>query len=380
MALTSKLEAIGDAIRSKTGKAEKLSLDAMVSEIEGITTGGDIPQEKFHITGNCDYMFASPAWTWYLEEYGDRITTSGITNAQYMFKDSAVESIPFELDFSTYQSYVRGMFQDSDVKEIAKISNLDAYTMESMFENCGLLRYLPEFENFNPHFNNTTINSLACKRIFTNCYSLRSVPEEFMEQLYTYGDIPEHASVFASLNGLYSMDEVRGLNPTSNKNYLNTNVFYGFGDCCFRWKEVIFKTNDDGTPIDVDWSGQTINLSSIGYAPVSEIMYTNESNTINNGITADKEVTDASSYQRLKNDADWFTCKPEYSRYNHDSAVRTLQSLPDASMRGVVENTDINTIVFNSNMGSQTDGRGVGTLTESEIAEAVAKGFTVSFT
>ena len=40
MALTNKLSAIGDAIREKTGKADKLSLDQMVTEIAGIETGG----------------------------------------------------------------------------------------------------------------------------------------------------------------------------------------------------------------------------------------------------------------------------------------------------------------------------------------------------
>lgn len=40
MALTDKLTAIADAIRGKTGGTDALSLDAMVTEIEGIETGG----------------------------------------------------------------------------------------------------------------------------------------------------------------------------------------------------------------------------------------------------------------------------------------------------------------------------------------------------
>lgn len=40
MALTNKLSAIGDAIREKTGKEDKLSLDQMAMEIAGIETGG----------------------------------------------------------------------------------------------------------------------------------------------------------------------------------------------------------------------------------------------------------------------------------------------------------------------------------------------------
>lgn len=40
MAITEKLGAIADAIRGKTGKAEKMTLDQMPGEIEGIQAGG----------------------------------------------------------------------------------------------------------------------------------------------------------------------------------------------------------------------------------------------------------------------------------------------------------------------------------------------------
>ena len=57
MALTEKLSAIAAAIRAKTGKAEKLSLDQMPNEIAGIDSGGADPvlQEKT-ITENGFYM------------------------------------------------------------------------------------------------------------------------------------------------------------------------------------------------------------------------------------------------------------------------------------------------------------------------------------
>lgn len=45
MALTNKLSAIGDAIRAKTGKSQKLTLDSMVTEINSITTGGGSGEE-----------------------------------------------------------------------------------------------------------------------------------------------------------------------------------------------------------------------------------------------------------------------------------------------------------------------------------------------
>ena len=50
MALTDKLTAIADAIRTKTGGTDTLTLDGMVTEIEGIETGGDTSIEDSLIT------------------------------------------------------------------------------------------------------------------------------------------------------------------------------------------------------------------------------------------------------------------------------------------------------------------------------------------
>jgi hypothetical protein len=75
----------------------------------------------------------------------------------------------------------------------------------------------------------------------------------------------------------------------------------------------------------------------------------------------------------LKNDPDWYSSKVEYSRYNHDSAVNTINSLPDTSAYGT------NTIKFKGAAGSATDGGAINTLTEEEIAVAAVKGWTVTF-
>ena len=56
MALTDKLKAIADAIRSKTGSTESMSLDGMATEISNISTGGSIEEpyviETYDSAGN----------------------------------------------------------------------------------------------------------------------------------------------------------------------------------------------------------------------------------------------------------------------------------------------------------------------------------------
>lgn len=57
MALTNKLEAIGDAIREKTGGTDKLSLDDMPTQIKSIEGGesGGVSQEDFNFFLNTDF-------------------------------------------------------------------------------------------------------------------------------------------------------------------------------------------------------------------------------------------------------------------------------------------------------------------------------------
>ena len=56
MALTDKLKAIADAIRSKTGSTESMTLDQMATERSNISTGGSIEEpyviETYDSAGN----------------------------------------------------------------------------------------------------------------------------------------------------------------------------------------------------------------------------------------------------------------------------------------------------------------------------------------
>ena len=93
----------------------------------------------------------------------------------------------------------------------------------------------------------------------------------------------------------------------------------------------------------------------------------------------DKEIKDDATYQVLKDDPDAWTTKLEYAFYNHDSAVETINSLPDTSAY-LAEAGGTNTIKFKGNAGSKTDGGAINTMTAEEIAVAAAKGWTVAFT
>lgn len=378
----SSLTGIADAIRGKNGKTDTYKPSEMAAAITAITTGGGsredfIPDSALVISGKCDYKFSNSSWDWFIEKYGNQITTNNITSANNMFYNSNIETIPFDLNFDNSKTGISAgyLFYGCDnLKQIGKIINLRTNSYSNLFYNCLKLRYLPEFINF---FNDG-MGIINNSYIFVDCYSLRSIPEELLTKLtYNNSNYAFYSPYYNGFESCYSLDEIRGLNVQTGT--LTSNAFYNAFGYCDRVKNIIFATQEDGTPYTANWKSQTIDLKTrLGYSKYNS----NEDKramciVYNSGITADKEVKDATTYATLKNDADWFTVDVAYSRYNHDSAVNTINSLPDTSAY-LAANGGTNTIKFLGESGSATDGGAINTLTEAEIAVATAKGWTVS--
>ena len=335
---------------------------------EGVPT-----DEELTISGDCSYRFSNNGWNWFLEKYKDRLIFNNITDASNMFEmSSSIKSIDFDIIFDDSQSYIsaRNMFANcGNLENIRKIVNLKAREMARMFDGCQRLRYLPQFENFS--FIDYDYGDLS--NFFYNCRGLRSIPEEFLKKLSTSkGNQTFYSLGYGSFAYCFSLDEIKGINI--RRSNINSNLFSNTFDYCTRVKNIIFAKEDNGSPYTATWKKQYINLSVyIGYAY-------DDSNILlyNSGITSDKKVIDDTTYQALKNDPDWFTLKSEYSRYNHDSAVATINSLPDTSAY-LATAGGTNTIKFKGDAGSATDGGAINTLTEEEIAVATAKGWTITF-
>lgn len=374
---------IADAIRSKNGTENAYKPREMAAAITAIEvgSGGDgecsglhIPEETLVVDKDCRYKFAYGSWDWFIKEFGDKITTVNIGDAQNMFYNCLqLTEIPFDLNFGndTYFTYASMFSNCSKLTSIGKLKNGYPSSLDSMFSACSNLRYLPEFVNFN--FNRFyTYSSATAKNMFYNCNSLRSIPEDLLKQIYqplctAYYNI----HLYNMFYSCHVLDEIRGLNPQTGT--IASNMFSGIFGACYRLKDVIFATQEDGTPYKVNWKTQTIDFVGVGVSNTAKSITGG-----NSGITADKEVTDDASYQALKDNPDWFTIKTEYSRYNHDSAVNTINSLPDTS-EYLASAGGTNTIKFKGAAGSNTDGGAINTLTEEEIAVAAAKGWTVTF-
>ena len=339
------------------------------------TGGAELPSEALTISGNCSYRFSFSGWDWFIENYGDQITTSNITSATNMFYYSKIETIPFTINLSTNANGCSciSMFEScSNLKTLPEISG-KPNSFSSVFSNCYSIRQIPDSWG-NLDFSKIQADSfININDIFNSCYSLRQIPASLISKLHNKKTTGSYSKLYYTcFSSCYSLDEI--LNLPVDGATMTSNMFASSFDNCSRLKDMTFATNN-GTPYTANWKTQTIDLTkSVGNSSNS---YVNNILNYNSGITADKKVTDDTTYQALKNDPDWFTTNVAYSRYNHDSAVATINSLPDTSAY-LAANGGTNTIKFRGNSGSATDGGAINTLTEEEIAVATAKGWTVT--
>lgn len=392
MALINKLEAIGDAVRAKTGDTDKLTLDEMATKINGIAPG---PTESdLTITGNISQFF-----------YDGRMLDFN-AKFPFIFKDitnitDCFGSVPSNRDLSSIVistaifdsdqigANASGCFQNQYTNSLPVINGaiclLGGVTFRGNF-------YLQE-DKIRTFLMNSKLKlawrgatsmsgNPGISDTFQDCKSLRNINDIllyihqwFINHPIEYGGYLSDY-YYNSFQGCTFLDEVCNIPifefPRSNGNTYN--IFnYTFNDCS-RLKNITFCTNN-GVPYIKKWKNQILNFANtfIGYGKRNSLF----KQPYNSGITMDKEVIDDTTYAALKNDPDWFTCNVAYSRYNHDSAVATINSLPDTS-EYLATAGGTNTIKFKGAAGEKTDGGAINTLTAEEIAVAAAKGWTVA--
>ena len=398
------LTAIGDAIRGKTGKTDLIDPANMSTEIAGIEAGGGGSDEipDIVITDSAAYACSGLLASAFIQNYPTKVTTKDLTNIANMFYNSTLTHIPFDINVRL-GSATTNMFYNC--RELVTSPSVDCKhttygEMDSMYYNCVSLVNISPVTNAYP----ASINNL-----FYNCRSLQAIPDDFFDTwdfsrllTYTYANIGSlfphcyklrkiPSSLFEKLSPgwtsnsawyspyynlvyfCYALDELTDVPLPAESTTLTTNCFQDPVSYASHLKRFTFMTNEDGTPKVRPWKSQLLDFSNfVGY------LYDKDTFLNNTGLPATTYVTDDASYQAFKNDPDWFTCDVAYSRYNHDSAVETINSLPDTSVY-IASAGGTNTIKFKGEAGSKTDGGAINTLTEEEIAVATAKGWTVTF-
>lgn len=352
-------------------------IDGYNSVSVNVPQDGAPTAEELTFTGSCQYAFYKGVFDWIINKYGNLITTNNITHSYYMFSYTKVSSIPFTLNCAD-NAY--GNNGDSEAmffhaKKLQVAPNITGYLrgVASMFEGCLELHAIPEYNiNFDRQHADT---GGRVSNIFKDCYKLRSIPTNFLKQLYNSNDYSYNTCYQSMFDNCYYLDEIVGV-PVSPATF-TSNCFKSTFYNCQRVKNIIFDT-DNGNAKTANWKSQTIDLTQnggVGHSAGTNLATVGDDDEYR--LTNATQITSL-NYDTLKDNPDSWAVAKEYSRYNHDSAVATINSLPDTSAY-LAANGGTNTIKFVGASGSATDGGAINTLTEEEIAVAVAKGWTVSF-
>ena len=432
MALTDKLTALGDAVRQKAGLTEKMTLNQMTEAINnleinpapnveeitinqnGIYTPnqgvdgfnkitvdvkvslGDMPEDLLHLTGYQSDRFYMGRWDSFIQQYGNQMTTENLISGRNMFYESNVTHIPFSINFKEENhnypylegDALEGLFRYT--RNLMELPEINIPTLPShgfgnqsnhCFYHCERLRYINlNFENIDWDTNWSHYYEGAMGAWGYECYSLRKIPTIIWNKCQTKAEIstnrkdsPYHYTAYYA----YNLDDLCELPVVGT---YDRDVFVYTANSCYRLKDFTFQTQNDGTVYTANWTNQVIDLSNCGYEMLYYSSDRRDQHLYNSGITIDKCIHNDETYQALKNDPDNYVAgytseNPHYySRYNKASAIRTINSLPDVSGSG-----GTNTIKFKGEAGLRTDGGAINTMTEEEIAVAVAKGWTVSF-
>lgn len=337
-------------------------------------TLSDIPtptKDELVFSERLDYWDYYGKWDWFLQKYADKIVLKNVESGSYMFyKAQQIPSGLKEINWDETLGDVvnlQGMYNEYQGITVLKNTYQKAKrfpkNVSYLFANAANLQSIPnDFFGF-IRVSTSPENYLQKNRMFYACYRLRNLPDLSIWGFRNAGGV---YSIYREMcSDCYMLDTILNLPVEGGTIAQTSNNFYDTFYFTQRLEDMTFNPNQI-----VKWKSQVIDLTSyVGWSGMDLIRY---------GASSDKKVTDATTYQALKNDPDWWTTNVAYSRYNHNSAVATINSLPDAS-EYLTTAGGTNTIKFRGAAGEKTDGGAINTLTADEIAVATAKGWTVTF-
>ena len=164
-----KLTALADAIRTKTGSSDSLTIDQMKTAIEGISVGGgegNTLKKLLDNTKSTMYLFYNYQGT-SVDDFFQYNDTSNVTNMSYMFYNCRkLETIPL-LNTSKVTNMDNMLRDCRSLTTIPLLDTSSVTAMNSAFSSCKALKSFPLLDTSSV----TNINSM-----FSNCDELETIP------------------------------------------------------------------------------------------------------------------------------------------------------------------------------------------------------------
>lgn len=388
------LTAIGDAIREKTGGTDLIAPGSMPAEIKAIVSGGGsgegdcnglhVPEEALVLTGDMSYRFAYGGWNWFIEEFGDKITTENITNSSNMFNNAnELQDIPFELNFNpNLLNLMLSMFTNcKKLRTLPTLNNVKVDGMQQLFQYCFALKSIPDdwtdtwdWSNVD---NQTSQYSCNMSNMFSYCVNLRNIPAwTFLHQNPVVN--PTYSLFNGAFDNCLVLERIEGIRLPANATW-TANAFRNTFNYCARLKSVTFALQEDGSPYVHNIKNQTIDLSTAGWrsSGTGSIYWSDvDKNDFPDDAVIDsydKWATYCGEDSLDKGSGNGYATNVKWSTFSRKAAKRLFATLPD------VTGGSGNTIKLEHEAASELKSQeAMKLLTEEEIAVAAARGWTVS--
>lgn len=175
MALTDKLTAVANAIRSKTGKTDKMSIDKMKDEISSIKT-----VKSFLNARTVRFLFLGLKYETIPDAVMNSLDLTSVRDMRDMFSGcSLLTTIP-EIDTSNVTQMLRMFNNCSSLTSIPQLNMSKTVSCLQMFNACSSLTEIPPLD---------TRNVTNMYKMFNGCTSLITISKLDMRSVTEAGGI-----------------------------------------------------------------------------------------------------------------------------------------------------------------------------------------------
>lgn len=375
-----KLDLTADTVSPSTLALGITAHDKSGELITGTMESGGINEEDLKFSGGLSYFDDDGRLDNLIEHNFDKIkigwvendgTKHGVLSFDHGFSDSSLSRFPPIIIYGAQYTSLESAFSGCKNLTELPIFSTTPYTgaignIRFMFSECYSITQIPSGYLSNQAIALNQYVSDTFSGVFWDCFKLEEMNDGSFLQ---YGK--DYSNMF---NTCCSLRKLEGIVLNNNRT-MSSDEFISTFDNCAMLSSLVFNS-----PGDYKMKNQEIDLTTCGYSTDKDGKYKSKHSTYTFQLPFVKKVFNETSYERLKNTADWWTADVAYSKYDRQSAIATMNSLPDT--RKYIDTLtgygNENIIKFKKGAGSaKGDLYNMSNLTDEEKDIAFSKGWTV---